>query len=233
MEDKETAEPGGVAGKEAPSGQKKRKLAAFLAERNRHWTEECHGASVLRLFCGRPRRATGCLLPDGTAVSARCVARSDAAAGAAPSEVGGVWLRELPSDGAAPLARRGRLLVELGVALRFVDEPRAGEEADPASPPPSLERDLARSAEVATRIVSDVFAALLYAALCNTAWRHRASGTLWSCSWRGVGGIVAHLRAEGDYLDWYGSGGEGIVDEEVLAVIEGLGWEIVPEENGG
>ena len=44
---------------------------------------------------------------------------------------------------------------------------------------------------------------------------------------RGRGG--ACLR-RGCYLDWYCSGGEGLVDEGVLAEIEALGWELVADD---
>ena len=74
------------------------------------------------------------------------------------------------------------------------------------------------------------FAELLYASLCGTRWRHRATGTLWSASMRQTGAIVATVRGEGDYLDWYCSGGEDVVDERVAALIEGLGWDLVPDE---
>ncbi len=73
---------------------------------------------------------------------------------------------------------------------------------------------------------SDIFATLLSGALCNTAWRHVATGTVWHCSWRHAGSIVAMLRCEGDYMDWYCSMGEGFVDEQVLAEINALGWEL-------
>jgi hypothetical protein len=90
-----------------------------------------------------------------------------------------VWLRRL--DPSSPVARRGRVEVDPGVELRFVDDARAGEGADAegrdgAAPPPSLERDLAGSPGIGRRIASDLFARLLYAALCNTQWRHRETG---------------------------------------------------------
>jgi hypothetical protein len=99
--------------------------------------------------------------------------------------------------------------------------------------PPTMERDLGASARIRTLVRSDLFAALLYGALCNTQWKHTASGAEWSCSWRCAGGIVAALRGEGDYLDWYCSTGEGLVDEQVLAEILELGWELVEAEPPG
>ncbi len=61
----------------------------------------------------------------------------------------------------------------------------------------------------------------------NTTWRKDATSPVWHCSWRYAGGIVAGLRGEGDYLDWYCSMGEGLVDEQVLTEIRVLGWELV------
>lgn len=195
-------------------------------------TEERHGEGVLSLWHGRPRRATGCLLPDGATTDARCAALPERARDLeddAPIDPAAcVWQRRLSPEGR--VARRGRVVVEPGVALRFVDEPEAGEEAPPEARAPSLERDLAASPRVVERAGSEFFATLLYAALCNTEWRHRATGERWSCSWRSAGGVVAHVRGEGDYLDWYCSGGEGLVDEGVLAEIEALGWALVADE---
>ena len=60
----------------------------------------------------------------------------------------------------------------------------------------------------------------------------------WSCSWRYAGGILAELRFEGDYMDWYCSGigydhdsgyvSEGIVTEEIRNDLAQLGWYPVP-----
>ena len=48
---------------------------------------------------------------------------------------------------------------------------------------------------------SDLFARLLYAAMCNVTWVHEATGQPWSTSWRGAGGVVSWLRGEGCYAD--------------------------------
>ena len=205
---------------------------SMVALLHRGRIEERHGAGVLVRMHGRPHRATGCLLPDGTTTEARCLALPEGARdtgdNAAIDPAACVWQRRLSSR--ALLARRGRLIVKPGVALCFLDEPKTGEEVFAGPRPASLERDLAASLQVIERARSDVFAGLLYAALCNTTWRHRATGGTWSCSWRASGGIVAHLRGEGDYMDWYCHGGEGLVDECVLAEIETLGWALVEDD---
>ncbi len=73
---------------------------------------------------------------------------------------------------------------------------------------------------------SDLFATLLYGAMCNTVWRHVATGTLCYCTRRHAGNVVAMLRCEGDYMDWYCSMGDGLVDEQVMAELAALGWEL-------
>ena len=196
------------------------------ADRARRTRVERHGVSELTLRDDLPLSATSCLLSDGALTDAECLTRGTTNS----PDIERVWTRRLPGTA---LRRRGRVIVDPGTALRFVDEPTADEpsHSDQTEPAlPTLERDLGASTFVRERVRRDLFATLLYAALCNTQWKHVASGTLWSCSWRYAGGIVAALRGEGDYLDWYCSMGEGLVDEQVLAEIQSLGWELVKAE---
>jgi hypothetical protein len=69
------------------------------------------------------------------------------------------------------------------------------------------------------------YAQNIYAALCNQAWQRNdiwplLKGDTYSCSWRYAGGIVADMREEGDYIDWYCSGIKGIINEEDLANLD-------------
>ena len=58
---------------------------------------------------------------------------------------------------------------------------------------------------------SNAYAQNLYAAMCNNDFQKnefmpRLAGKTWSCSWRHAGGIIADMKEEGDYIDWYCSG---------------------------
>ena len=123
---------------------------------------------------------------------------------------------------------------------------------------PNLYQDLIKSDFIMSKIKSKSYAQNVYAALCNMRWQKRElwpviTDQYWSCSWRGAGGIVAELRNEGDYMDWYCSGmrevdydeninkewdkrnfvAEGEVTEEIQSDFAKLGWYPVewPEEN--
>ena len=207
------------------SGGGKKTLAETLAElaarQEQRTNRERHGEGELIRCDGVPTHASGCLLPDGGLTAATCLTRQDGLA-----DEDRVWTR--PVVPGSPRRRRGRLRVEPGVALHFHDE---GEADIPRALRPAvadLAGDMAMSERMRTLVRdSDLFAALLYAALCNRRWIHRATGQEWSVSWRGAGSGIAHLRGSGDYLDWYCGGEEGMLDEQVLAELEALGWRPV------
>ena len=81
-----------------------------------------------------------------------------------------------------------------------------------ALPENSMERDLCTSPMMMAKVrESRVYAQHLYAAMCNNEFQKNdvwptLKGETWSCSWRHAGGIVADMREQGDYLDWYCSG---------------------------
>jgi hypothetical protein len=78
---------------------------------------------------------------------------------------------------------------------------------------------------------SDAYAQNFYAALCNNAFQKLEvmpvlKSEVWSCTWRYAGGIVADIRGEGDYMDWYCSGIQGDPEEIDYAAAEAQGFEI-------
>jgi len=127
---------------------------------------------------------------------------------------------------------------------------------DPASRENNLEYDLLTTDWILTKVrESDAYAQNLYAAMCNTEWQKREVMPIlrdeyWSCSWRYAGGIIADMREQGDYIDWYCSGmgpdgngnghgndptktyvGEGEVTEEIADDLYKLGW-VCKEDKG-
>ena len=107
-------------------------------------------------------------------------------------------------------------------------------EADPEWRKNNLEWDLRTSDKLCAKVKDDEYAGKLYSALCNTDWlpiavipllRQDPDKDMWSCSWRYAGGIVAHMREQGDYMDWYCGGMEGFIDPEVAADLKELGWQ--------
>ena len=100
---------------------------------------------------------------------------------------------------------------------------------------------------------SETYAQNLYAAMCNMQFQKMEIFPIlkeerWSCSWRTSGGVVADLREEGDYINWYCSGigsglgngdddgtkgfvSEGTVTEEIRQDLRKLGWIPVPHND--
>jgi len=92
--------------------------------------------------------------------------------------------------------------------------------SDPKWQKDNLEYDLRSTKWICDRTKSTkTYAQNLYAAMCNQEWQRNDVWPLlkdkrWSCSWRYAGGIVAHMREEGDYIEWYCSGIQGDPDED-------------------
>ena len=130
---------------------------------------------------------------------------------------------------------------------------------DPEWQKDNMEYDLRSTEWICDKVKSsDNYAQNLYAAMCNMQFTKLAVIPIlkeqrWSASWRHSGGIIADMREEGDYIDWYCSGigneeygngldgtkpkvdldgrdyvPEGQVTEEIRADLQKLGWFPVP-----
>lgn len=137
-------------------------------------------------------------------------------------------------------------------------------EQDPKFKENNLEYDLRSTDWILDKVrKSDVYAQNLYAAICNNEFIKNdvwpiISDNRWSASWRYAGGIIADMRQEGDYLNWYCSGiknklsdeefnsldkehqekylqmknnfvNESIVTEEIKEDLFKLGWLVVED----
>lgn len=74
------------------------------------------------------------------------------------------------------------------------------------------------------RIKDDpLFCANMWSALANVDWHH-TSGDTAGYSFRAAGDLIASIRGEGDYMDWYCSGPYATVTEEIRAGMLAEGW---------
>lgn len=145
--------------------------------------------------------------------------------------------------------------------LKSWEEVRENQLLDPKFQENNMEYDLRSTQWVIDKVrQSDNYAQNLYAAICNNVFykpsadeKERMLQVLkneypeWSASWRSAGGIIAHLRGEGDYMNWYCSGSlgnpdnhgstpngyvnESIVTDEIRDDLKKLGWHVVDSDN--
>ena len=112
----------------------------------------------------------------------------------------------------------------------------------------NLEEDIRACAWMLKKVIdNETYAQNLYAAMCNNVFQRnevwpRLRDEYWSCSWRSAGGIVAELRGQGDYIDWYCSGimgvgeadsfqgyvSESTVTDEIRQDLFAIGWTVEP-----
>jgi len=125
--------------------------------------------------------------------------------------------------------------------------------ADPEWQKDNMEYDLRSSEWMCDKVRnSDTYAQNLYAAMCNMQFIKLdvmpiLKNQRWSASWRHAGGIIADMREQGDYIDWYCSGignaelgngleeskyvPEGVVTEEIANDLKTLGWVAAEWDN--
>jgi hypothetical protein len=133
---------------------------------------------------------------------------------------------------------------------------------DPAWQRDNMEYDLRSTPWICSKAKSsDNYAQNLYAAMCNMQFIKLdvvpiLKDQRWSTSWRHAGGIIADMREQGDYINWYCSGigneeygngldgvkpefdeagrtyvPEGTVTEEIREDLKKIGWVAVEWED--
>lgn len=121
---------------------------------------------------------------------------------------------------------------------------------DPKTHINNLEYDLLTNEYMLEKVRnSETYAQNLYAAICNNDFQKRdlwpiLKDETWTASWRYAGGIIADMKQQGDYIDWYCSGignglnngdldgsknyvSEGIVTDEIRDDLFKLGWLVI------
>lgn len=125
---------------------------------------------------------------------------------------------------------------------------------NPESRKNNMEYDLVSTPWILEKVRgSEAYAQNLYAAICNNGFIKMDVIPIlkeeeWGASWRYAGGIIADMRQQGDYIDWYCSGignnesgygldhrqangyvPEGKITEEIKLDLQRLGWAVAPE----
>jgi len=106
----------------------------------------------------------------------------------------------------------------------------------------NLERDIRSTDWIISKVrQQEIYAQNLYAALCNNEYVPQdVWGILknihWDCTWRYAASLVAEIREDDSYIDWYCSGTgfqgtdftgfveESYVTEEVESDFNQIGW---------
>ena len=106
------------------------------------------------------------------------------------------------------------------------------QQQDPVWQKNNLEYDLLTTDWILEKVrTQEYYAQNLYAAMCNNQFQRNdvwpiLSEQKWSCSWRHAGGVIADMQGKGDYIDWYCSG----INDDLLDEMTQSGWENLPLE---
>jgi hypothetical protein len=110
----------------------------------------------------------------------------------------------------------------------------------------NLERDIKSTWWIIDKVRRDeVYAQNLYAAFCNNEFAPTDMWAIlknitWTCTWRYAGNIIAEIRDEGDYLNWYCSGiqltnpgfvAESVIVPDVQHDLDNIGWMVISNIN--
>lgn len=147
--------------------------------------------------------------------------------------------------------------VMLDYYLKIIEDDKE-KELDPEWKKNNLEYDLRSTDWILEKVRADeTYSQNLYAALCNNEFQKLdvipiLKEEKWSCSWRYAGGIIADMREQGDYIDWYCSGirndgddgesidtgyiqrkyvSESVVTDEIRDDLKKLGWIVVTDDD--
>ena len=111
----------------------------------------------------------------------------------------------------------------------------------------NLERDVRGQTWIVTKIQrQETYAQNLYAALCNNTFAPKDMWAIlknltWNCTWRYAADMVADIRCDDSYINWYCSGTgfkgtdfagfveESYVTEEVTDDLDKIGWVVTTQ----
>ena len=69
------------------------------------------------------------------------------------------------------------------------------------------------------------FCAAMWSALADVDWAHE-NGDHAAYSFRAAGDLIAAIRGEGDYMDWYCSGRFATISAEISEALAAEGWMV-------
>ena len=121
----------------------------------------------------------------------------------------------------------GEIIPEVYEMYQKIWQNERAKDAIPTNDFPDLEYELRTSDIIYNKCVESVdYCKDLYAALCNNEFTKENKEC--SYTWRMAGGIISNILEKGDYIDWYLSGNEGHITDEIKKDLTYMGWKISP-----